>query len=84
MHPLLEGLVGRRPGRGVAGLAGGLLGVGVQPLTLDRPCADGGLPEQVRERAVTDRGEPLERARTSSPRFVSCVESVVIESGQRR
>ena len=43
-----------------AGLPGGLLGVGVQPVAVDGPGADDGLPQQVGQRAVRQRRQRLQ------------------------
>ena len=67
VQPLLERGVGVDPGGGDPGLPGGLLGVGVQPVPLDRPGPDDRLPEQVGQRPVAERGQPVPPADRRGP-----------------
>ena len=107
-HRVVVLLVRVGPGGAPLGLAGRLLEVGRQPVGVDRPGADQGLPDEVlgvrrpapaagtaavARAPAGDRRRPTpagssdstaSRARTSSARLVSWVDSVVIASGQSR
>ena len=63
----LEAVRRCRPARRVTRLAGGLLGVGVQPLPLDRPGTDGGLPHQLLERPVAQWRQLVEALQRRRP-----------------